>query len=637
MAAALTFWGAVARRAAATPDRACLVDDEGRRLTFGGLRDEAERLAAGLHGLGVRAGTAVAWQLPTGIDTVVLSVALARLGAVQVPIIPIYREREVAAILAETAPDLFVVPGTWRGRDYAAEAATYPMKSRRLADLPRADPAGLPAASPDGTAVRWVYYTSGTTGVQKGARHTDASVLAAARNLVACLDLGPDDVGTLVFPYAHVGGGFLLMSAVLAGHRLACVPHFTGRSVDLLRREGVTYPGAGLAFHQVYLAAQRERPDEPLFPRVRGFTHGGDPRRHDMHEALRREIGGVGILSTYGMTEFPMIASGAAGDPAGKLATRIGRPCAGVDLRVVRADGTACGPGEEGEIRVRGDALCAGYVDGSLDFLDADGYFRTGDLGVLDADGYLEVTGRLKDIIVRKGEKVGAGEVEHLLRGHPEVADVAVVGLPDPEVGERCCAVVVPRDAGRPPGLDALTGYLSGRGLMAHKLPERLEVRLALPKDFFGKVRKAQLRAELAGDTATRLAWSYFQRLNEGRLDEAADLLDDEGTWWTCGSRRELPMATHKRLFPAALRAAPMRFVLRGAVERGDQVVLELESHADLPDGAAYHNVYAFVVTVRSGRLWQVREYFDTAHLAAVAPSLKRAYGNSTRPAGDGS
>ena len=621
----LTFWGAVARRAAATPDADCLVDDEGRRLSFGALRDHAELVAAGLHGLGVRAGTAVAWQLPTGIDTVVLSVALARLGAVQIPIIPIYREREVAAIVAETTPELFVIPGTWRGRDYAAEAARYP--SLLLTEVPRGNPADLPEPPTDAGAVSWIYYTSGTTGVQKGARHTDGGVLAAARNLVTCLELGPDDVGALVFPYAHVGGGFLLMAAMLAGHRLACVPHFTARSVELLRREGVTWGGAGLAFHQVYLAAQRERPDEPLFPRVRGFTHGGDPRRYDIHEALRQEIGGVGILSTYGMTEYPMIASGALTDPASKLTNRIGRPCDGVDLRIVRPDGSACAPGEEGEIRVRGDSLCAGYVDGTLDFLDADGYFPTGDLGLLDQDGYLEVTGRLKDIIVRKGEKVGAGEVESLLREHPEVADVAVIGLPDPAMGELCCAVVVPRHPAQPPELTALAGYLRERGLMPHKLPERLEVRLALPKDFFGKVKKAQLRAELAGDTATRLAWSYFQHLNEGRVDEAADLLDDEGTWWTCGSRRELPMLTHKRLFPAALRAAPMRFVLRGAVEQGDNVVLEVESRADLPDGATYHNVYAFVITIRSGRFWQVREYFDTAHLAEVGPSIKKAYG----------
>ncbi|WP_432842560.1 class I adenylate-forming enzyme family protein [Dactylosporangium sp. CA-092794] len=491
-----SFWAEVALRAALTPDADCLVDDD-RRLTFGALAADAEALAAGLHADGVTAGTVVAWQLPTTFETVVLSCALARLGAVQVPIIPIYREREVSAILAQTCPARLVVPGEWRGRDYLAEGRALGAATVLLSGLPRADPAGLPPVEPGG--VRWIYYTSGTTGLQKGARHTDAGIVTAARNLADCLGLRPDDVGTLLFPYAHVGGGFLFLAAVLAGHKLVCAPRFGPPTVELLRREGVTHAGNGLAFHQTYLEAQRRRPGQPLFPRVRAFTHGGDPRRFTTHEALRREIGGVGVLSGYGMTEFPMIAEGRVDDPPEKLATRIGRACAGVEIRILRDDGTPCAPGEEGEIRARGESLCQGYVDDRLDFVDADGFFPTGDLGFLDEDGYLEVTGRLKDIIVRKGEKIGAAEVERLLREHPEVADATVVGLPDPVLGELCCAVVVPRDPGCAPDLAGLTEFLRGRGLMPHKLPERLELRPSLARDVFTKVNKPRLRAELTG------------------------------------------------------------------------------------------------------------------------------------------
>jgi len=152
--------------------------------------------------------------------------------------------------------------------------------------------------------------------------------------------------------------------------------------------------------------------------------------------------------------------------------------------------------GEEGEFRVKGPQLCVGYLDPSLDeeAFDEEGFFRTGDLGYLDAEGYLVVTGRLKDVIIRKGENISAKEIEDLLYDHPGVRDVAVVGLPDPETGERACAVVVPAEGSKPPALEELTAWLRERGLMTQKLPERLELVDALPRNPTGKVLKHELR-----------------------------------------------------------------------------------------------------------------------------------------------
>jgi len=122
------------------------------------------------------------------------------------------------------------------------------------------------------------------------------------------------------------------------------------------------------------------------------------------------------------------------------------------------------------------------------------------------------------------------------------------------------------------------------------------------------------------------LAWSYFALLGDGDVEGAAALLDDDGTWWTCGGRQEIPMRRHKELFPQVMSRLPLAFERRSTLVAGDTVVLELRSHAELPDGQRYDNVYAFVVETRDGRLLHVREYNDTAHLAKVAPAIKALY-----------
>ena len=167
----------------------------------------------------------------------------------------------------------------------------------------------------------------------------------------------------------------------------------------------------------------------------------------------------------------------------------------GVELRLVTSDGRVAGPGEEGEVRAKAPQVMVGYVDASLDgdAFDDDGWLRTGDLGRLEPAG-LVVTGRLKDVIIRKGENISAKEVEDLVYGHPKVADVAVIGLPDPALGERCCAVVACRDADDPLRFEELVAHLEDTGLMRQKFPEQLELVDVLPRNAGGKVVKTVLR-----------------------------------------------------------------------------------------------------------------------------------------------
>jgi acyl-CoA synthetase (AMP-forming)/AMP-acid ligase II len=215
---------------------------------------------------------------------------------------------------------------------------------------------------------------------------------------------------------------------------------------------------------------------------------------------MKNGIGGVGIVSGYGLTEAPILTMASVDDSDDKLANTEGQASPGVELKVVTIDGKVAGGGEEGEIRAKGPQVCLGYLDSSLDAeaFDDQGYFRTGDLGFVDAEGYVVITGRLKDVIIRKGENISAKEVEDLLYEHPKVSDVAVIGLSDPERGELVCAVVACVPDGEPLTMDELRRHLLDRQLITRKLPEQLEIVDELPRNPMGKVVKPQLRQQFA-------------------------------------------------------------------------------------------------------------------------------------------
>ncbi|HZO08708.1 MAG TPA: AMP-binding protein, partial [Myxococcota bacterium] len=367
------------------------------------------------------------------------------------------------------------------------------------------DPASLPpvapASAPEAAPVRFVFYTSGTTADPKGALHTDHTLMHQGRILCDVLELVPADRIALAFPFTHIGGLGWLIAGLMSGAAHIVIPAFDAKkSIDALARHGVTLGGAGTVFHQAYLAAQRERGGPSIFPRIRAFPGGGAPKPPQLHYDLVKEIGGVGIVSGWGMTEGPIWAMSSVRDASDKLAHTEGRATRGVELRVVKQDGTPAATGEEGELRARGPQMCRGYLDASLNAqaFDEAGFFRTGDLGTLDAEGHVIITGRLKDVIIRKGENISAKEVEDLLYPHPKVADVAVIGLPDPKLGERCCAVVACRDPADPLRFDEMIAYLTAQGLMRQKLPEQLEIVDQVPRNPTGKILKHELRSRFA-------------------------------------------------------------------------------------------------------------------------------------------
>jgi cyclohexanecarboxylate-CoA ligase len=223
------------------------------------------------------------------------------------------------------------------------------------------------------------------------------------------------------------------------------------------------------------LTEQRKRPGGQIIPSLRLLAGGGAPKPPEVYHAVVRELG-VQLTHGYGMTEVPMITMGDPDDTVENLATTEGRPPQGMSVRIV-----------DGEVRLKGEAVCQGYLDPSqtADAFDEEGYLRTGDLGRLTASGHLVLTGRLKDVIIRKGENVG---------------DVAVIGLPDAERGERVCAVVEQPEGAGKLTLDDVTAYLRAEGLSTHKLPEQVEVVDALPRnETLRKVLKYKLRERYSG------------------------------------------------------------------------------------------------------------------------------------------
>ena len=321
------------------------------------------------------------------------------------------------------------------------------------------------------------------------------------------MELTDADTNGLAFPFPHIAGPIWLFTSLQTGTRNIFLQAFIPDVViDVLGREGVTLAGSGTVFHQTYLAAQKKA-DHPIFPKVRAFPGGGAPKPPALQYELKEAFpGSMGVLSGYGLTEAPILTMATPQDRDEDLANTEGRPMPGVELKLVKTDGTVAVQGEEGEVRAKAPQLMVGYLDKALDeeAFDDEGYFRTGDLGLLNERNMLVITGRLKDIIIRKGENVSAKEVEDHLYKHPKVADVAVIGLPDERSGERVCAVVATAEGQDPLGFDEMVAFLKDEGLMIIKVPEQLELVDVIPRNPSGKVLKQDLQKRYRDSSPSR-------------------------------------------------------------------------------------------------------------------------------------
>jgi cyclohexanecarboxylate-CoA ligase len=504
-----TLWELLERRVDDTPDALMVVDEDMRTLTFAEFWTEAEIAAAGLHSAGLDRGEVVSWQLPNWIETVVLVAALARLGVVQNPLDPQLADVEVERLATRAGSSILVVPPQWGDRDREGAATSIARRDGHmrvlLVDraLPQGDPTVLPElpelpgwAEADEVPVGWLLHTSGTTGAPKLVQHTDATLGAAATGLCHRLELIGADRHALAAPLGGVTGLVWLFAGLQSG----CANILTAsldpaETCEVLAREGVTLAGSFPAHHVDYVRQQRGSL-HPLFPDVRAFPVSGQVEPAELVAEVR-SLFEVPVLDSYGTTEFPFAVSASLNElergPSGE-----GTPVKGVELRLVDQHGAVSG---EGEVRLRGPQSMRGYDDPAMtaEAFDEDGFFCTGDLGRIDQQGVLRILGRGPERIQRGTTTVSVADLEQILHLHEKVADVAVIGVPDPDEGERVCAVVQVEGDHDDLTIDEVIIHLRDSGIGADGLPQRLQIVDMLPRDPSGTLLRQLLRDELKG------------------------------------------------------------------------------------------------------------------------------------------
>jgi acyl-CoA synthetase (AMP-forming)/AMP-acid ligase II len=493
-----------------TPQRVLLIDG-GFRIDCQTLFAQASALAQAMLAR-APAGSVVSFMLPNWHEAAVIYLAATLAGMVVNPILPSMRDRELLFILSDVESRLIFVPSALRQQDYVE------MMSRVTAQLDsppevvvlrgqagrhtayesmiQLNDSGnqLPALNPD--AVRMILYTSGTTGRPKGVMHSHNSIHALICQIRDHWLVERGDKFLVPSPIAHIGGSIYAFECpLLLGTTAVLMDRWNADdAVKLVNTEGCTHMAGATPFLEQMLAAARRA--ETRFPTLKLFVCGGASVPPSLIRSAAAYFERAVVTRVYGSTEVPITTVGATGrDDAAHGADTDGRPGL-ADIKLVDHNAAPAGAGE---ICARGPQMLLGYLhpEDDADAFDSEGYFKTGDLARWVDDSYLVVTGRAKDIIIRNGENISPKEVEDVLIGHPDIAEVAIVGLPDPRTGERACAVIVPR---RPPGPDvaSLRGFLDSRGVATFKAPEQVAIWDALPKNDAGKVLKHQIRAALA-------------------------------------------------------------------------------------------------------------------------------------------
>ncbi|WP_405700154.1 long-chain-fatty-acid--CoA ligase [Streptomyces sp. NBC_00069] len=472
------------------------VRHETTALTYARLDDLSARTAALLQTRGVRPGDRVAVIMPNVPHFPVAYYGILRAGAVVVPLNPLLKAREIAFALRDCgARTVLTSPMS------AAEAAAAAADTE--ADCLVVEPAGfdalLDAAVPlPGVAeakdsdLAVILYTSGTTGTPKGAELTHRNLLGNAATAVQTLfHIRPDDVLFGGLPLFHAfGQTCALNTAVAAGATLTLLTRFDpAAALETIRRDAVTVLLGVPTMYAALLHA--ELPEGFDAPRLRLAVAGGASLPVEVLHGFEKRFG-VDVLEGYGLSETSPVAAFNPPDRPRKPGS-IGLPVRGVELRLVREDGTTAGPGEVAEIAIRGENVMAGYHNRPSATAEAirDGWFHTGDLARVDEDGYHFIVDRKKDLIIRGGYNVYPREVEEVLYAHPAVAEVAVVGVPDAVLGEEVAAVVVLRP-GAHTTAEEIRDHVKAE-VAAYKYPRVVRLADALPKGPTGKILKREI------------------------------------------------------------------------------------------------------------------------------------------------
>lgn len=554
----------VRRWAAEKPNASAVVAIRPRvteHRTWAELDERADRIATLLTQLGVRAGDRVAVQLPNRAEFVGCAVAAARIGAVIAPIMPIFREREVSFALRRSQASVVILPASFRGRRHAEELASIlqgeddggsdlPLALRHVVVISddgeavqaarQATPAGagdtgagesnageeaapqwhdwdealagvvvdreaLDALAPDASAYAQLLFTSGTSGEPKGVLQRHSVLSRAAAMEARHLGLTGDDTIYIPSPLAHQTGFLygMWLAFVLGAPQVVQEVWDAQRALDAMQGWRATFVQAATPFLMDLLKKVEETGQVPQSLRIFVATGAAVPRA--LAERATRVLG-TAVCGAFGTTETCLGALATPADEPVKMWGTDGRMLDGVKLRIVTDDGQPLPPGVEGNFELSSPTMFEGYLDRpdlTAAAFTEDGWYRTGDLGIIDDAGFLRITGRVRDVINRGGEKIPVAEIEQLLFEHPLVEDVALAAFPDERLGERACAFVVPAQDGRLT-FEGMQAYLDAHQVSKHYWPERLEIVDSLPRNAVGKIQKYLLREQARNLTPQR-------------------------------------------------------------------------------------------------------------------------------------
>ena len=495
------------------------------RLDFAELRDRVDAVAKGLIAAGIEPGDRVAIWAPNCWEWVVSVLGLQSAGAALVPLNTRYKGMEAADILGRSrARLLFTVEG-FLGNDYVSmlDQAGRPDTLERIvllrdtgsrpagavsidelvAEGDAVDEAMLDArvGAIDGASVSDVLFTSGTTGRPKGVVQTHAATLRAFLDWSELVGLRSDDRYLIINPFFHTFGYKAgILACLMTGATMVPLPVFdVDAAVDAIEAERISMIPGPPTLYQTLL--QHPRFDRSRVNTLRLAVTGAAVVPVELVVAMERDLGFETVLTAYGLTEACGVVTVCRREDGPEvIASTSGRAIPGVEVRIVDDDGAELAAGEPGEVLVRGYNVMREYFEDpeqTAEAIDADGWLHTGDVGVLDDAGYLRITDRTKDMFIVGGFNAYPAEIEQLMLTHPDIAQVAVVGIPDERMGEVGVAWVVPAAGSRPDPAELISW---AREHMAnYKVPRHVHLFDALPLNASGKVLKFELRDRSVG------------------------------------------------------------------------------------------------------------------------------------------
>jgi 2,3-dihydroxybenzoate-AMP ligase/mycobactin salicyl-AMP ligase len=516
----LTLGDTLDRTADVFPNKEALVDDR-VRLTYSELRNKVDHLAMGLMNLGIEEGDSVLLQLPNWAEYVYSYFALQKIGCIPVLLISGYRQLEISHLALLTEAKAWIVPDRYRKIDYVSFFGEVKQKNPQLRQLisvraeegkggftasleglmergaAQADRHEMIKRKPKATDVAHIIPSGGTTGLPKGIPRTHNDYICNVEYLHKAWEMNIRDVSLVVVPVGHNLALLNVVGAVLMGYKLVLLDSTKPQDIcGTIEREKVTFMPTVPSMIRRILESEQLRYNN--LSSLEKISAGGEPSAPELIREVYQKLDCT-YINEFGMSEG-LLCRTSLTDSIETICTTVGKPCCPYEqIKVVNGMGKALSSDQEGELVTKGPGVFAGYLknpeENKKSFLRG-GFFRTGDRAKIDLSGNLKITGRTKDIIIRGGENISPALVEELLCSHPGIADSAVIGMPDKDLGEKVCAYVRLTE-GAKVDPEEIQSFMESRGASKLLIPERFEFVVALPLTEAGKHDKKALREDI--------------------------------------------------------------------------------------------------------------------------------------------